>query len=62
MAKFIVEAGGFVSVLRKRRLKIYAENECEAEQKAIEKFVEIQQNSGGDISHGDVTINSIFEA
>ena len=61
MAKFHVEVGGFVTVFRKRNLIIYADNELEAEQKAIEKFVDIQHCSGADLDTGDCTIDSIYQ-
>lgn len=46
MAKFKVQVGGFVSVYRERNLIVHAENAAEAAEKAIAKFVELQQANG----------------
>ena len=59
--KYSVEIGGFVTVLRKRKLTVYANDEVEAEEKAIDKFIEIQQAAGGDLDSGDCTIDSLTE-
>lgn len=58
MAKYEVEVGGFVTVYRQRKLTVYATNEAEAEQKATDKFVELQSEKG-DCDEGQV--NSIVE-
>ena len=55
--KYRVEVGGFATVYRQRTLVIYADNEAEAEDKAIDKFIELQQASGADCDDG--TINNI---
>ena len=60
--KYTVEIGGFVTVLRKRTLTIYANDEAEAEEKAIDKFIEIQQKAGGDLDAGDCTVDSIISS
>jgi hypothetical protein len=46
MAKFRVQVGGFVSVYRQRTLTVHASMEEEAMEKAVEKFVELQQADG----------------
>lgn len=46
--KYEVEVGGFVTSLRRRKLIIHADNEAEAEEKAIDKFIQLQQEAGGD--------------
>lgn len=51
--KFVVEVGGFVTVYRRRKITVYASNEAEAEQKAIDKFIEIQSENG-DCDEGQV--------
>lgn len=59
--KFRVEVGGFVTVFRKRNLVVFADSVEEAEAKAIEKFVKVQQAAGGDLDCGDVTVNDIIK-
>ena len=54
-----VEVGGFVTCFRKRKLIVYASDEAEAEEKAIDKFVELQQKAGNDCDDG--TVNYITE-
>lgn len=54
--KYTVEIGGFVSVFRKRKLTVYANDEAEAEEKAVDMFIELQQKNGGDLDAGDCTI------
>lgn len=44
MSKYKVTVGGFVSVFRKRNLVIHAKSEEEAAEKAVDKFMEIQQS------------------
>lgn len=44
--KYEVEVGGFATVFRKRRLVIHANSMKEAEGKALEKFVKLQQQNG----------------
>lgn len=46
MAKFKVQVGGFVSVYRERNFTIHAETEEEAKEKAVNKFIELQQANG----------------
>lgn len=46
MAKYKVEVGGFVTVFRKRTFTVYAADEAEAEEKAIDKFVQVQSERG----------------
>lgn len=60
MKKYKVEVGGFVSTYRQRTLTIYAENETEASDKAIERFMELQQEKVGNMCDGG-EINSIEE-
>ena len=60
MNKYRVEVGGFVSTYRRRTLTIYAEDEIEASDKAIEKFMELQQEKVGNMCDGGV-INNIEE-
>lgn len=59
MMKYEVEVGGFVTCFRKRKLIIHANNEAEAEEKAIDRFVELQQRAGHDCDDG--TVNYIIE-
>ncbi|WP_206459392.1 hypothetical protein [Anaerovorax sp. IOR16] len=49
MSKYKVEIGGFVSTYRQRNIIVYADNEAEAEEKAIDKFIEMQQEKVGNI-------------
>lgn len=58
MAKYKVEVGGYVSVYRQRNLIIFAENEADAKEKAIDKFMELQQKNPGDMC-SEGTVNSI---
>lgn len=60
MAKYKVTVGGFVSVFRKRCLTVYASSESEAQEKAVDKFMEIQQ-SGGCSMCSEGTVESIEE-
>ena len=60
MSKYRVEVGGFVSVYRQRALIVNADNEETAKEKAINKFMELQQKNGGDMC-GDGTVNNIEE-
>jgi len=46
MAKYRVEVGGFVTVFRCRKLIVHADNEAEAEQKAVDKFINLQCENG----------------
>ena len=57
--KFEVEVGGFVTCFRKRKLIVYANDEMEAEEKAINRFIDLQQKAGNDCDDG--TINYITE-
>ena len=54
MAKFIVSVGGFVTVYRERCLDIYAKDEKEATQKAIDKFIKLQSQKG-DCDDAEIT-------
>ena len=58
MAKYKVEVGGFVTVFRQRNLIISAENEDEAKEKAIDKFVELQVENGVNMCN-EGTVDSI---
>lgn len=60
MAKYKVEVGGFVSTFRQRTFTVYADNEAEAENKAINRFVECQQQKSGNMCDGG-TVDSIEE-
>jgi hypothetical protein len=60
MSKYKVEVGGFVSVYRQRTLIIHAENEEEASKKAIEKFIDFQQEKVGNMCD-EGQVNSIEE-
>lgn len=60
MAKYKVEVGGFVSVCRHRTFTIYAADETEAEEKAIGRFIDAQQNNNGNMCE-EGTVNSIEE-
>jgi len=60
MSKYKVEVGGFVSTYRKRTLTIHAENEEEASKKAIEKFIDFQQEKVGSMCD-EGQVNSIEE-
>lgn len=60
MAKYKVEVGGFVTVYRKRTFTIYAADETEAEEKAIDRFIDVQQNKTGNVCE-EGTVNSIEE-
>ena len=60
MAKYKVEVGGFVTVYRKRTFTIYATDETEAEEKAIDRFIDAQQNKTGNVCE-EGTVNSIEE-
>lgn len=57
MAKFKVNVGGYVTAYRERNLIIYADDEAEAEKKASDKFVDLQQKPGHMCDEG--TINYI---
>ena len=53
MKKYYVEVGGFVTVWRHRCLEINAENEAEAKEKAVDKFIKIQSEKN-DCDSADV--------
>lgn len=59
MAKYKVEVGGFVSIYRHRTFTIYASDETEAEEKAIDRFIDAQNINGNMCEEG--TVNSIEE-
>lgn len=59
MAKYKVEVGGFVNVYRQRTFTIYAANEAEAEEKAIDRFIDAQNTNCNMCEDG--TVNSIEE-
>lgn len=56
MAVYKVEVGGFVTVFRHQMLTIHAEDEAEAESKAIDKFIQIQSQTG---DCDDATVDSV---
>lgn len=58
MPKYKVEVGGYVDIYRQRTMTIYAKDEEEAKDKAISKFMEVQQERPGDMC-SDGTVNSI---
>lgn len=60
MPKYKVEVGGFVSTYRQRTFIVHGADEAEAEQKAIEKFINAQQIKAGNMCD-DGTINAIEE-
>lgn len=59
MAKYKVEVGGFVTVYRQRVIAVSADTDGEAEKKAIDKFIDLQQNGSGSPVCEDGTVNSI---
>lgn len=59
MAKYKVEVGGFVIIYRQRVITVYADNVSEAEEKAKQKFVNLQQSGSGSPMCEDGTINAI---
>lgn len=59
MAKYKIEVGGFVTVYRQRVITVYAESDEEAKEKAIDKFVDIQQSGSGSPMCDEGTVNSI---
>ena len=54
MSKYEVEVGGFVTVLRQRKLIVHAIDEETAKEKAIDKFCKIQTAAGGCCDNGIV--------
>lgn len=58
MARYKVTVGGFVTVFRQRCLTVYANSEEEAGEKAVEKFIEIQQSDKSSVCQ-DGTVESI---
>lgn len=52
--KYEVEVGGFVTVFRKRKLMVHANNAKEAEDKAIDKFTKLQQKNGAVCEGGHI--------
>lgn len=56
--KFKVEVGGYVSTYRRRTLTIHADTEEEAREKAINRFIDIQQQRPGDMCGGGI-VNEI---
>lgn len=58
MAKYKVEVGGFVSTFRKRNITVYADTEDEAKEKAVGKFMDLQQANGYSMCD-DGTVDSI---
>ncbi len=59
MAKYRVEVGGFVTVYRQRTVTVYADSDGEAEEKAIDKFIDLQNNGSGSPICEEGTVNSI---
>lgn len=59
MAKYRIEVGGFVTVYRQRMITVHADTLEEAEKKAVNKFVDIQQNGSGSPMCEDGTVNSV---
>ena len=59
MAKYKVEVGGFVTVYRQRVITVHADSEVEASEKAISKFIDVQQEGSGSPICEDGTVNSI---
>lgn len=59
MSKYKAEVGGFVTVYRQRVVTIYADSMAEAEEKAKQKFVDLQQSGSGSPMCDDGTINEI---
>ena len=57
MAKYQVEVGGFVSTYRQRTFIVYGDDETEAEQKAIEKFISAQQVKAGNMCDEGIVNN-----
>lgn len=57
--KFKVEVGGYVSKYCQRTFVIYAKDEEEAKEKAIDRFVDYQQRIPGDMCGGG-EINEIY--
>ena len=49
MSKYEVELGGFVSVFRHRKMTVYANNEEEAIDKAMDKWQDVQQRVAGNM-------------
>lgn len=45
--KYRVEVGGFVTVYRRRSLVVHANTKEEAEQKAIDRFIDLQNAGSG---------------
>lgn len=61
MAKYKVEVGGYVTVYRQRVITVFADSESEAGEKAVDKFVDLQQSCSGAPMCDDGTVNSIKE-
>lgn len=59
--KFKVNVGGYVSVCRERTLTVSAETSMEAMDKAVAKFIELNQSKPGDMCD-DGTVNWIEPA
>lgn len=57
MAKFKVNVGGFVTTYRERNILVYADNEAEAAEKAVDKFVNLQQIKPGNMCDEGVVNN-----
>lgn len=60
MAKYKIEVGGFVTVYRHRDILVYAKTLEEAEKKAVNKFVELQQKGSGSPMCEDGTIEASY--
>lgn len=59
MGKYKIEVGGFVTVYRHRFITVSADTLEEAEKKAVNKFVDLQQNGSGSPMCEDGTIESV---
>ncbi len=59
MSKYKVNVGGYVTVYRERTITVSADTQEEAEEKAIDKFVTLQQSGKKWADCSDGTINSI---
>ena len=57
MAKYKVNVGGFVTTYRERTLIIYADSEAEAEEKAADRFIDLQQQKPGNMCDEGVVNN-----
>ena len=61
MGKYKVEVGSFVTRMVTRHITVSAKSEEEAEQKAIDKFCELEMNMLSSVDVGSPQIDSIDE-